>query len=330
MSAFSVTALELVNRIHRRRRMPAVGSFVADEDVATLNSLNSAVEEVMTGRNWEWNIRHNGQLALISKLTGLGIIMTAGANTALLNLTGLVDSDLVGDFVVRMLPTGISEYANTSLRVNSSSAVNFNLSLLTLEVTFPTTSNGSAELLYGEYLLPDTVESVVRATYQEYPLTLNQIDPSISYEELYPQPHANPGPPETIAVGGFDISSYVTGETAPDPALRLAIWPIPDDDYIINYSYYYRHPQLVTITDTLEGVPHNVVSRIVDHAAADMKIFYDLDYEALKLKNDIRGTTAEIYSRHGGSQSRRKSIRNWDSGRGTGGFRSGFPGKLIG
>jgi len=77
-------------------------------------------------------------------------------------------------------------------------------------------------------------------TYEENPLTLTQVSPMARYEELFPRPHWDEGPPELVAVGGFDTATYdsSTGDPPPEPKLRLAVYPIPDEDYILNYSYY--------------------------------------------------------------------------------------------
>lgn len=331
--AFSITALQLVNRVHRRRRMPDTGAFVNTMDLATLNAVNSSIEEILTGKKWEFDIRTNGQITTLSNSTDL---LMSGTNSTLIGLfrsTGLNSDELSGDFVLRILPTSSSDYANTALRVVSTGLViTGTTAFVTIESVFPeTSSNVEAELFYSEYIMPDTVESIIRATYQEYPLTLEQVDPKVSYSEIFPRPHIERGPPEIISVGGLDVRTYesvIAG--AEPPGLRVAIWPVPDDEYIINYNYYYRHPELSAVGDVLEGVPPNVVSRIIDLATADIKVFYEKDYEALALRRSTMDSSNEIWKSHGGSRSARKGVGNWDTSGRSGGVQRGFPGKLLG
>ncbi|TDI71846.1 MAG: hypothetical protein E2O85_01535 [Bacteroidetes bacterium] len=312
--------------------MPDTGAFVETEDLATLNAVNSAIEEILTEKKWEFDIRTDGQIALRGKLEDLQFTVNIAdtSSVALLRSSGLVDADVFGDYVVRLLSSGLTDYANTALRVNSSTIAQTTFSFLTLETVFPDVVSEPCDLHYSEYILPDTVAEVIRATYQEYPLTLNQVDPKVSYSEIFPRPHNEFGPPEVIAVGGFDIPTYDVQSAVPAPGLRMAVWPVPDEDYIVNYSYYYRHAELGATTDVLKGVPQNIVSRIVDMATADMKVFYEKDYEALAIRSSVRRSADEIYKSHGGSRSARKRIGNWDSSSRHNGVQRGFPGKILG
>jgi len=316
--------------------MPDVGAFVETEALATLNAVNSSIEEILTGRKWEFDLRNTGQLTTRGRLDALTIKTDAGStSTSVVSSTFTLDDDYFGgDYIARVLVDGDSEYAETSFRIARTGVLFNNSVQLILETVFPNTNTlGSltpCEIHYSEYIMPDTVESIVRAAYQEYPLTLRQVDPKVSYPELFPRPHIEFGPPEIIAVGGFDLRTEKTIGNVEKPGLRMAIWPVPDDAYIIDYSYYYRHPELSAIDDVLDGVPVNVVSRIVDLAAADMKVFYEKDYEALALRRSTIDSSLEMWKTHGGSRSARKGVGNWDTTGKQGGVQRGFPGKLLG
>lgn len=345
--AFTITALQLVNRVHRRRRMPDTGAFVVTEDLATLNAVNSAIETILSEKNWEFNLRTDGQLTLRARFKGVFAILQG--NSVLPFFVGapfssntLTDDDVFGDFVTRVLldgDSGISsftgtphpDYSNTPLRMNSGTTVSGETTVSVVPTPIgPSGTIVHGSLIYSEYILPDTVSSVVRATYQERPLTLEQVDPKVQYSEIFPRPHFEFGPPEAIAVGGFDTPTFNSDLSQPDPGLRLAVHPVPDDEYIINYSYYFRHPEMTAITDTLDGVPPNIISKIVDMATADLKVFFEKDYEALAISRSVRQSTDDIFNSHGGSRSARKPIHNWDSVGRRGGVQRGFPGKLLG
>ncbi len=339
--AFSITALQLVNQVHRLRRMEDTGAFVETQDLATLNAVNSAIEEILTEQKWEFDLRDSGQLNLKGRLNDSNLVVTTAAGSDSVAIAGdLLGQSLVlaySDFrdetiVTRFLPTGVSDYANTAFRITGTRLLFSNSIDAVIGVEFPTTNTrASCELHYSEYILPDTVAEVVRAAYQEYPLTLEQVDPKVRYSEIFPRPHIEFGPPEVIAVGGMDRPTYdLQTPPAPAPGLRMAVWPVPDADYVINYSYYYRHPELVDETDVLDGVPQNVVNRIVALATSDMKVFYEKDYEAFAIRRSVKQSTGDMFNSYGGSRSARKSIGSWDTSSRVGGIRRGFPGKLLG
>lgn len=331
----SVTALELVNRVRLFRRQPTTTVIDTPEDEVTLNAINMAMEDVLSTRKWPFDLRNNGQLALRPKLdtSDLDFTTIAGSTTAnIIKLSGLVNADLIGDYVVRVLPDGISDYANTALRIISSGPVTGGTSVnFTLAVTMPdTVSSVDCELHYGEYILPDTVESVVRASYQEHPLSLEQVDPKIRYSEIFPRPHEKFGPPEAIAVGGFEQGTWnqATGEV--EPGLRMAVWPIPDEDFIIDYSYYFRHPELTGATSTLDGVPSSVVNDIVLQATSTVMMTWDQNFAAAHFTDLSREQASTKHKASGGSKARRHTIHSFERG-GTGrSLNNGFPGELIG
>lgn len=312
--AFSYTALQLVNRVRRLRRLDDVASIAKTEDLAALDAINTAIEEVLSSERWEFDLRRT-QMTLRPKLGDLTVSTNAGnANILIVSRTdGLVDADTFGDYVVRILPSGSSDYANTSFRTLSSNAI-----IVGTVATFTcsaeieeTLVDVAGSCLYSEYILPDTVRDVVRVSYQETPITLEQIDPVVEFDELYPR-SIEYGPPETISVGGLDVGTYLSTGSADPAGLRMVVWPVPDQAYVIDYAYYYRHPELTTATDTLDGVPQNVVAKIVETAAAQMKVFYEKDYNALNLKTDARRSLADMHRRSKGQSADRKVAGNWE------------------
>ncbi len=336
--AFSITALEMVNRVRLFRRQPTTTVIDTPEDEVTLNAINMAIEDVLSTRKWEFDLRTDGQLALRAKFDGANITTTAGSNQVTIVKSGATtfeDADMFGDYVVRVLADGISDYANTAFRIEKSRPLVLGTTFTATLETSISTSNSSVdcELHYGEYILPDTVGSVVRATYQELPLTLDQVDPKIRYSEIFPRPHIKFGPPEIIAVGGFDRRTWedvpaVDDQT--DPGLRMAVWPIPDDEFVINYSYYIRHPALTIATSTLEGVPQSVVNDIVLQATSTVMMTWDQNFAAAHFTDMSREQAATKHKTYGGSPARRHTIHSFERGGIDRSLNNGFPGKVIG
>lgn len=328
----SITALQLVNRVRLNRREPTTTVIATPEDEVTLNAINQAVEDILSTRRWEFDLRKDGQLALRARLDDCTIVTTAGSSsTTIARSDGLVDADVFGDYAVRVLPDGISDYANTAFRIERASSPSVNSTTAVLEVTFPTTNASSAaELHYSEYMLPDTIREVVRVTYQEAPLQLDGVDPVVTYAEMFPAPNYRVGPPEIVSVGGSDISTYDSSGSAPEPRLRMAIFPVPDDEYIINYSYYLRHPALVILTDTLDGVPPAVVDDIVFAATSTVRMVWDNDWAASHLGDLAQLQAARKALAYGGNKGRRHTISSFETGGNRVHVYRGFPGRLIG
>lgn len=331
--AFSWSGLQLVNRVRRLRRLDDVASIAKTEDLAALDAINTAIEEVLSSERWEFDLRR-AQMALRPRLTGIQATNSAGDRSSfvLVRTDGLVDADIFGDYVTRLLVTGSTDYANTADRVLYGSVLGGTAATIATAVDLEESiTSATAELFYAEYILPDTVRDVVRVTHQEQPIDLEQIDPVIEFDEIYPRPSIEFGPPQSISVGGLDVATYQGSGSAGDAGLRMVVWPVPDQAYVIDYAYYYRHPELAAATDTLDGVPPNVVAKIVEVAAGQMKAFYEKDYNALSLKADARRSLADMHRRSKGQSADRKVMGNWE---GTGARHARFPsivgGRLIG
>lgn len=319
------------------RRQPIVSSYQSTnpEHVATLTALNMAKEEILGSRRWEFDIRHDGQLITKASTSSRSISPTftnsAGSSAATLDLVSLTASDeLVGDWVARVVPTGSTYYADTALRINSCVPTT-----TTAAVAFPVTipdANAavSCNVLWSEYLLPDTVREVIRASHEETPLVLSQVGPTVTFDELVGSLSWEEGSPRIISVGGFDIGTYDSSGSAGLPKLRAVLWPIPDNEHVVTYSYYYAHPDFTAGTSTLDGVPANIVNDIVWLALSMMGMAWDNNFAAAHFADMAQSQAAMKHSVYGGSRARRNTVHSWDSGRSSSPVAPGFPNKLIG
>lgn len=318
----SVTALELINRVMGFRRQPAISSFQSTdpEHVVTLNALNMAKESILGTRRWEFDLRHDGQLITRASTDSRSVDVTftslGGTNTAGLVLTGLTAGDeLVGDWVSRITPTESTTYSSTAFRIISASYGGPGATA-TLPVNYPDAVNGiEANIFWSEYLLPDTVREVVRASYEQEEVRLDQLSPTTTFDEYFPSLGYDTGEPRVLAVGGFDIPTYTSGDTEPSPKLRAVVWPVPDDEYVLTYSYYYAHPEFTDGDSTLTGVPAWVVNNIVWEALAVMKMAWDGDYTAAHFSDMAQAQATANHVAYGGSKARRHTVRSWDTGR---------------
>ena len=331
----SVNLLELVNRVRLFRRQPTTTVIATAEDQVTANAINMAMEDVLSTKRWEFDLRHNGQLTLRARRSSIGFETASPITENILisdSSSLLFDEDVFGDYVVSAYIGSSTEYPNTALRLASCSApvgqvISFGAIGFTPNDAFSVTDG---EFHYGEYILPDTVREVVRVSHQENQLELRQADPVVRYDELFPNPHETVSAPEVVAVGGFDTPTYETGTATPAPKLRMAVWPIPDDDYVLNYSYYYRHPELSSATDTLVGVPPSVVNDIVLQATSTVMMTWDQNFAASHFTDLSRQQAAAKHSAYGGSNARRRTIGSFERGRNSTRVELGFPNKLIG
>lgn len=308
--SFSVTALQLVNRVRRSRRLDDVASIANTEDLAALDSINNAIEEVLSSRRWEFDLRKT-QFSLKASRTGTCSIISGNSFGTYTETSSIPSSAMVGNFVLRLNPTGSTSFGQTALRVNSTLTIGSSAICAFPTAVYETMTSVACTAFYSEYTLPDTIRDVVRVTYQEEPLTLENIGPAVEWDELYPRPQIEFGPPESISIGGYDIPTYANSGSA-DPALRMIVWPVPDDDYILDCTYYYRHPELTGSTSTLVAVPPDVVAKIVDKAAARMKAYYEKDYNALALDGRANAALDEIHKRARGQSADRKVVGNWE------------------
>lgn len=333
----SITGLELINRVLLYRRQPLIAVYSATdpEHVVTLNAINMAKEDILGTRRWEFDLRHDGQLitkaTASSRLLSPTMDLSSGLTTADLTIpTTTAQDELVGDFVARIVPTGDSDFGDTAFRVSSAAGAGDTATAVLPFVSPKAFVATAADLVYAEYLLPDTVREVVRASFDQNELSLEQLDPTVEFDECIPSPHLESGRPRVFSVGGFDTSTYITGGTVPDPRLRAIVWPVPDDEYVLSYSYYYNRADLTSGTSTWTGIPPSVVNDIVWQAVSITKMALDGDYAASHFSDMAQQGASAKYAAYSGSSARRHTVKSWDTGRGTFGTREGFPGRLIG
>lgn len=343
----SVTALELVNRVLRRLRQQAVSSFADDKALVVLDLVNAAKEDVLTARNWSEDIRHDGVLRTNGYTDSTTTAFTnLSASSSVASLSGRVGGSIAspeyaGSLITRFVYNGdvtsaneASDLVGTIWRIKSWLSVGPTATMDALW-TGPTTSTGKARYFVSEYLLPDTVREIDSITHEHgIELQLDLIDPGATFGQLYPDMAGRFGKPEIAGVGGYDTNTYNllgTGDYAQsDPMLRLVLFPVPDDEYRLNYSYYYNHPELSETTDTLNGVKPEVVSSIIEKATADaVEVLEQRVNEGVVMSRKAEGRLREKHKSSGAQPTRRNIVGSWNGGSGRYSVRNGFPGVTI-
>lgn len=126
-------------------------------------------------------------------------------------------------------------------------------------------------LFAHEYVMPSFVKSVTDVRVQGQQVTLIPVSDDNAYCYVDPAEHISDSLLE-MYVGGNTFRydepppADFGGFTVTNPRqLRVMLYPTPETEYMVNYSYLYRFPQLVATTDTLEITPE-AASILVDHA----------------------------------------------------------------
>lgn len=311
------TALALINRMRAKRR-DATSSVITDKTgVAYLDFLNAAITSVLEERTWRFQQRSDGVLKTIPKITATLGSLTSGNNYV--TVQGSAIDQVSGSFKTRIVCTSDGSYGHTSFGVASainSGAPPPNNLLMYLDTTWPGTSvsDGTVDLFSYEYQLPATVRSVTGVVHQEDPLSLIFEDEQYTFDRLAPTPFDNISDrPEFVMVGGEIQNTSATLGGTGTYATAIKVYPVPSSVLVLTYSYIYRQPTLLVLTDELNRVPPVVEDLIVDLATAriitslEKDIQTGLPFEARVMKNIDR-----IHRNNVADSGRRASMKSFD------------------
>jgi hypothetical protein len=123
----------------------------------------------------------------------------------------------------------------------------------------------------NEVVLPDTVKDVLSVRNEEEPVRLEFANRDIEFDSRVPRQTDRYGTqPEVVTVGGTINStartSTVAWSTISDEAsvtgTGCMVWPIPNVDLHLQYSYRVQHADLSTAASAWAGVPANIIHLI--------------------------------------------------------------------
>lgn len=316
----ATTYLQMVNRVRRRGRHPDLAAVASDSlGVVVGDLLNESKREVLEGRQWDFDVRHDQPLKVLGVNSyTTGVVFADSTNVTII---GENDAALYGgsEFVAKMVVTEDSTYGQTPFRIVSS-LVGAN-DFYTTDTAWPGTTQSALDIsIYAnEYVLPATVGDVLGVKFNEADLRVSFVDKLSDLDAVYPRLlDTSSSQPDHVYVGGSSTPTYVTNGTVPSPGTGFWIYPAPSTDYILHYSYRYRHPDLSGDTDTLSGVPEHIVDLIVERTftkALATKVFNDPKLS--KVNDDSsRRRLAEAHTQDRSDPNRRLSMRSHDRRRG--------------
>ena len=312
----ATTYLQMVNRVLRRGRHPDLAAVAsARPGVVVGDLLNESKREVLEGRQWDFDVRHDQPLQVV----GVNEYTTAAviATSTVVTIVGASDAALYngGALVARMVVTEDATYGQTPFTIASSQAgVN---DFHTIDVAWPgtTQANMDVSVYANEYVLPSTVGDVLGVKFEQSDVSLSFVDKLSDLDAIYPRLlDTSTSQPNHVYVGGSSTPTFDTGGTAVAPGTGFWIYPAPSEDYILHYSYRYRHPDLSADTDTLVGVPEHIVDMVVERTftkALATKVFND---PKLAEVNDAsnRRRMAEAHSQDRSDPNRRLAMSSHD------------------
>lgn len=303
--------------------MDDVSAFTSPEAKLALELVNTSMRELLAERDYPWNIRHDGHLYVLGSFANGTLALFNSSASATITTAATLSGTITGEFVSRVVPFGAADYANQTIKILSASDGGATWTL-TLAVAWPGSNTGALastawRIDISEYLLPDSVAKVLSVRHEQTPVTLLQIDPTMTFEEWQPRPAETQNDfPYVVGVGGTAVATYDSGSISTAPRkMRLMVWPIPSNDtpFVLTYSYKERLTELSATTDTLYA-PDEFCDDVVERA--DAKVYAnawgnDPDLAALKARMSI-GSTAQKYANSRLDPHRRHTLSAHDSG----------------
>jgi len=265
----------MVNRFLRKYRLDTVSVLTSPEALAALDCINDAKEEALDSRTWTFDEREDA----LATLPYYASASTTLAATNGANIAGGADATsgatLDGSHTLRVVISSSSDRANTAHACSGVQIIGGAISFyLTHAWDGTTATSQTANAFAAEYQFPShtngdsQVRQLLSMTHQERPLRLIEIDKNFHFDRLVTRLHDSIGSDPEVVYYGRPIYSTDSSVSTPTRALRSGciIWPIPTSSARLDYTYRYRHTRLEATTDTLEGVPENVVNAIVELA----------------------------------------------------------------
>lgn len=314
------TALELVNRMRRKRR-DATSSVITDrQGIAYLDILNSAITAVLEERTWNFQTRSDGRLNLIPSYTGSLATLTPGSAAFTITAPSGISAttDLANGFVLRLIVTSDPVYGQTAFPIlnvtysaGGGGSVTGNLRAAWTGNAF--VANGLWRLFAYEYVLPSIVKQVTNVIHQERPVALEFEERDYSFETLVPRPQDYiGGDPECVMVGGQVQPTYDLLGTVSVYTDAAKIFPPPDSEAALDYSYIYRQARLVAASDSLFA-PYVVEDIIVELATARAISMLEKDPQiGLPLERRVMDDIRRVHANQSSQPSKHNTIKTFD------------------
>jgi len=290
--------LQMINAVRGKLREERIDLISADDQLTEeiIGLLNDAGSAVLEGNDWDFDIHHDGRLFYPTSQSGtyLGFVaqkLPLNASAARLFYSADAGSgevfedddaiDLAGFRCsgnrarARLLVTDSSK-PNTSWIITSIGKGAAQLDV-TISGNFFVDGVGDSAAVFAwetyvnEVVLPSTVKDVLSVRNEEEPVRLEFVEREMQFDQWVPRTTDSRGDrPEVVMVGGTITSTARTSSTAWDSisnanavtGIGCTIWPIPNADVHLGYSYRVQHADLSLATDEWPGVPNDIIHAI--------------------------------------------------------------------
>lgn len=276
--------LALVNQLRMKMREEGntTGFDTGQNTLVQKSLIQQSSREVLEDNEWSFMIRDDGQAFLPAEYTSAATAtVTRYSTSGSFNDAEIVDTNKwVSPRRTRLVVTEDTRFPDqtyTILEITDATGQMFTLTNPYYGDSF--SSSGSATIYCNEIALPTDVLLVLSVLNENEPLALVQVDKHITFDSVIPRPHGSTsGNPSTVYVGSsvvgtaFNVtqgSDTVTARTS----IGMMVYPVPDSDILLRYSYQKKADALSGETDILAGVPDTVEDHIVD--VAFEKALYD-------------------------------------------------------
>ena len=305
------TALQLVNRVRRKLRIPDTSSFTKSEDLLLLDLVNEAMHTVLELRDWEFDVRHDGHLTAVANTTGSITGFSVGGSGA----TGTIVETFptsADEFIARVVFTHDSEYGDTAYRVSV-----WNGTTITVPDANPaiSTTSPTYSIFANEYVLPVDRKKVLSVRHQESDIRVEEIDRTVRFDRFVqrPQEHIT-DTPDIIYVGGQGLATKSNAANSDVFGIVFMPWPTPSEALDFDYSYLIRHADLTVTTSTLDNVDNYALDLIVDlaYGKALQSDFGNSPEAGVAIENKILRMSKDFETQDGRMPRRRMALKSLD------------------
>jgi hypothetical protein len=328
--------LEMLNSVRGKLREERIQA-ISDTDLLTtelINLINDAGSQILEENDWDFDIRHDGQLIYPAKMSGVAAAVGTSATPDQYNAEPWV-TVVTGDGITspfdedawrlshanrrsRVVVSGSSAISQTSLIIDDVQVI-FNAAIRMVLADNPQLEYDTSlawETYCNEAVLPATVKEVLSARSEQGDVPLEFVDRAQAFEVAVPRPNLIYSDiPEVLSVGGTinNTQNSVQGDATYGPVAQRSgtsamVWPIPLNDLYIQYSYRIRHSDLSDATDEWAGVPNDVL-HLIEWTAVQMA--YDSGIQndpqrALRVESQVEKRRARALAKSGAQPSRRR------------------------
>lgn len=264
----AATLLDMTNALRdllREERLTSV-AIVAPDVKVQVGLLNRAARQLFARRPWSFLHRDDGYLFLPARVEATAI--PTALSTFL--LTGFSNDDLLrfsdGALATKIVLTDEPTYPNTSYRVVDLQG-GFGISA-TIPLTYTGASGSFSAIVYAQdAALPPTVAQILSIRNEEgVPIRFETIDTFDDFDRAVPWDAERFGvAPEFVAVGG-QVVPTMRSSAAVTPGLGVRVFPAPDANVLLRYTYVRRVADLVADGDLFAGVPPEISDLVVQFA----------------------------------------------------------------